>query len=399
MLGPDANHFMTVAGAEHFHYREGNMGDLIPLIGDGILTTDGEYHDRARRIMMPAFHRDRLDAAVEAMVSETDRALGDWHAGETHDVYAWMRELAMRIAMRALMGLDPDQGGRGHEAAVEFERGLAFFATEAWTRALHVPGSPWAKMRAARRRLDEILLEEIAARRASGEDADRGDILGMLIGARDEEDGAGLADHEIRDQLLTLLFAGHDTSSSTVALLLYELARHPEALDRVLEEQDRVLAGRAPDIETLLRGLPELDLAVDETLRLYPPAWIGARQAVSDFEFGGHHIPAGTFTMYSSWASHHLPDVWDEPFAFGPQRFAPEARREIPRGAYVPFGGGSRICIGKRFGQLVVKTVATMVLQRAAVERVPGHELTLHLMPTISPKGGLPMVVRPRSAA
>ena len=394
MLGPEANHFVTVSGADRFSWRQGSMGDLADLIGDGLLTTDGAYHDRARRIMMPAFHRERMDAQLAVMVEETDRALASWRHGIRVDVYAWVRELALRIAMRALLGLDPDDRERGHEAALQFEQGLAFFGKDAWVRPLRGPFTPWQRLRAARRELDRIVQAEIEARRRRP-DPDRGDVLGMLIEARDE-DGGGFTDAEIRDQLMTLLFAGHDTSSSTLSFMLYELARHPEALARVTGEQDEVLAARPPTVDQLLGDLPELEMAFDETLRLYPPAWVGPRRAVKDFEFGGHRVPAGAYVLYSSWASHRLPDVFHDPEEFIPERFAPAARRRLPVGAYVPFGGGSRICIGKRFGQLVTKTVATRVLQRFDPRPVPGHELRFHLMPTISPRGGLPMLVSER---
>jgi len=196
---------------------------------------------------------------------------------------------------------------------------------------------------------------------------------------------------------VTLTFAGHDTSTSTLSFLLYELARHPHVLARLLEEQDRVLGGRAPTAAELAAGaLPELDMALDETLRLYPAAWIGPRRAVEEFEFAGQHVPAGAYVDYCSWASHRLPDVFPEPEAFIPERFAPERKARLPKGAYVPFGGGSRTCIGMRFGQMEVKVVATLALQRLRPELLPGRRMTVRQMPTLSPRGGLPMTVRER---
>jgi cytochrome P450 len=216
----------------------------------------------------------------------------------------------------------------------------------------------------------------------------------MLIEARDE--GGGFADRELRDQLMHMLFGGHDTSSSTLAFLMYELARHPATLARVVAEQDAVLGGRNPTVDELMSGLPELRMAVEETLRLYPPVWFGPRLAAAPFEFDGHRIPAGTHIMYSAWVTHHLPEVFADPEAFVPERFAPEARRSIPRGGYLPFGGGPRVCIGKRFGQLVVEAVATTLLQRFRLELRAGHVLQLEKLPTLSPGNGMPMVVRTR---
>jgi cytochrome P450 len=392
MIGPEANQFITVSHPEHFHWREGHLGDLTPLIGDGILTTDGEYHDRARRLMMPAFHQRQLEAAVEVMLSETRAALDGWAPGQTVDVYEWTRRLALRIAMRALLGLDPEDEGHGAAAAHHFERGLAFYGTDAHLRILRGPRTPWARMQAARRALDEIVYAEIARRRRHPTPG-RMDVMSALIDAEDE-DGSRFSDEEVRDQLVTLMFAGHDTSSSNVAFLLYELARHRDVLERIRGEQERVLAGEPPTAAQLHGELPELEMAIDEALRLYPPVWIGARRSVNRFVFAGHEVPEGAYVNYSSWASHRLPHVFPEPEAFIPERFSRERKAALPKGAYIPFGGGSRICIGKRFGQTVVRTVATLLLQRFSPGLPPGHELRLALEPTLSPRGGLPLTLR-----
>jgi cytochrome P450 len=225
-------------------------------------------------------------------------------------------------------------------------------------------------------------------------------ILAKLIEAGDGPGGtdAGFTDVELRGQVLHMLFGGHDTSSSTLAFLLYELSRHPAVLARVVAEQDAVLGDRPPTAGELMNGLPELRMAVEETLRLYPPVWFGPRLAVKSFEFAGHRIPAGTHILHSSWVTHHLPEVFPDPEAFVPERFTPEARRSIPRGGYLPFGGGQRICIGKRFGQLVVEVIATTLLQRFRVELKAGYELRLEKLPTLSPGNGMPMIVRERRA-
>jgi cytochrome P450 len=313
------------------------------------------------------------------------------------DVYHWARDLAMRIAMRALLGLDPDDGDRGEAAAKHFERALAFYGTDFHLRLIRGPGSPWRRMNAARRVLDEIVYEEIAHRRTAP-DPGRQDILSLLLTASDE-DGSRLSDEEVRDQVMTLMFAGHDTSTSTLSFLLYELARNPDPLARVLDEQERVLGGAPPTPAQLHGSLPYLDMVLDETLRLYPPAWIGPRRAVREFEFGGYRVPAGAYVNYSSWASHRLPEVFPQPEAFIPERFEPERKAALPRGAYVPFGGGSRICIGKRFGQTEVKLVATLILQRHGLELLPGRTMSVRQMPTLSPDGGLGMRVGERGGA
>jgi retinoid hydroxylase len=396
MLGPEANQFITVAHPERFHWREGSFGDLIPLLGDGLLTIDGAYHDRARRIMMPAFHRERIDASVEVMAAEAEAAIERLVPDELVDVYAWMRRLAMRIAMRAVLGLDPDDDGHGAAAAEQFERALAYYGIDYHLRLLRGPGSPWRRLMGARKKLDRIVYGEIQHRRRRP-DPERADVLSLLLAARDE-DGSALTDEEVRDQVMTLMFAGHDTSTSTLSFLVYELARNPGALGALRGELDQELpAGGAPTAALLGDGLPYLRMVVDETLRLYPPAWVGPRRAVGEFEFGGYRVPEGAYVNYSSWASHRLPHVFGDPEAFDPERFAPERKAALPRGAYVPFGGGSRICIGKRFGLTEVKLVATMLLGRLHLELPPGRTMRIRQMPTLSPDGGLPMRVRERT--
>ncbi len=394
MLGPEANHYVTVSHPENFHWRESSFGDLIPLLGDGLLTIDDAYHDHARATMMPAFHRQQVAASLEAMIEEAGPAVDRLRDGEIVDVYEWMRGLAMRIAMRALLGLDPDEAGKGAAAAEHFERALEFYGIDFALRFLRGPGSPWRKMLASRQVLDRIVFDEIAQRRRHP-DSERMDVLSLLLGVRDES-GEGFADKEVRDQLMTLMFAGHDTSTSTLTFMMYELARRPDVIEKLQEEQDRVLGGEAPDIDKLEREMPYLDMVLDEVLRLYPPAWIGPRRAVREFEFDGHTVPDGAYLNYCSWASHRIPEFFPDPEAFRPERFAPDRKAALPRGAYVPFGGGRRICIGKRFGQIEVKLVATMLLQRLRLDLLPGRTMTVRQMPTLSPKGGLRMRVDPR---
>jgi cytochrome P450 len=364
-LGPEANHYITVSAASNFRWRDGGMGDLIPLLGDGLLTTDGDYHRRTRRIMLPAFHRERIDAATSTMSAEIERALEPWKAGSRLDLYSWTRRLALQIALRALFGFDPRPGS---EMAEQFERALGYWGRAYAAQMLRGPGSPYRLMVRARAWLDAGIFAEIDRRLESGE---RGsDLLSLLMDARDE-DGSRLSKQELRDQVMTLLFAGHDTTTSTVTFLFYELARN--------------------------RGDHDLGLAIDETLRMYPPAWIGPRRSIEPFELHGVRVPGGVLVNYCSWASHHLPEVFPDPFEFRPERFAPDARAALPKGAYVPFGGGSRTCIGMRFGLLEVRTIASAILERFRLELAePDRRLSIRQMPTLSPRGGLPVLVSER---
>ena len=402
MLGPAANHYMLISHASNFLWREGHFRDLIGLMGDGLLTIDGDFHRNSRRIMLPAFHREHLEASVETVLEETERAVGELVPGTTVDLYTWTRHLAMRVAMRALFGVDPDgDTARSIDAAATFEEALAFYASEYLLRVRRDRRSPWARMQRAARKLDAMIYGEISSRRRDGR---RGhDILSLLLDAHDE-DGNTLSDVQIRDEVMTLLFAGHDTTTSTVSFMFYELARQPEIRGRLMAEQERLLDGGRPSASQLLAGeLPELEMVIDETLRKYPPAWVGPRRAVDQFEFEGHTVPSRAFVNYSSWASHHLPDVFENPEVFRPERFTPEAKAALPKGAYVPFGGGSRTCIGMRFGQLEVRAIATMLLGRVSLSLPADFSLTIRQMPTISPREGVPMRVAaaasPASAA
>jgi retinoid hydroxylase len=395
-LGPAANHYITVSHAENFIWRESHFRDLTMLIGDGLLTTDGEFHRRSRLMMLPAFHREQIEASTEVMVHECSAALSRLSVGQELDLYAWTRRLALRIAMRALFGLDPD-GGRARrlDAAKLFEEALSFYSTPYPMRMLRGPGSPWSRLIKASRKLNEMIYGEIAERRESGR---RGsDVMSLLLDAEDQ-DGLALSNSQVRDQVMTLLFAGHDTTTSTVAFMFYELARNQELRRELGREQEDVLGARAAQPSELMgQALPKLEMVLDETLRLYPPAWIGPRRSLSPFELEGVAVPGDAYVNYSSWASHRLPHVFAEPDVFRPERFEMNAKAALPKGAYIPFGGGSRTCIGMRFGQLEVRAIATEILRRFDVQLQDGFQLTIRQMPTISPKRGLPVRLRARS--
>jgi cytochrome P450 len=394
MIGPEANHYMLVSHAGNFSWRDGHMGDLAPLLGDGLLTIDGEFHRRSRRIMLPAFHHEVIAAALDTMNAEIDRALAPWSDGDRIDIYHWTRRLALRIAMRALFGFDPGDANARIDVARAFEIGLGYWSRDYVLQVLRGPRSPFAQMQHARRALDRVIFGEIERRRSSGE---RGiDLLSLLLDATDD-DGESLNDQQIRDEVMTLLFAGHDTTTSTIGFMFYELARHPEIAAAL---GDEVAGADRGDAAALMGGsLGLLEMVLDETLRMYPPAWIGARKSIEPYEFAGHMVPGNAYVHYSSWVSHHLAHVFPQPEEFRPERFTPAAKAALPKGAYVPFGAGSRICIGMRFGQLEEKSIASALLQRFEFELEPGYRLRIRQMPTIGPKDGVPLIVHARGRA
>jgi retinoid hydroxylase len=238
---------------------------------------------------------------------------------------------------------------------------------------------------AAIHRLDALVYRIIREREPGGND-----LLSMLL----ESD---MSDIEVRDEVMTFFMAGHETTALALTWGQYLLALNPRARERLFDEVDRVLGDRPPRLDDL-PALAYTRAVVDETLRMYPPAWIGPRRSIEPFELHGVRVPGGVLVNYCSWASHHLPEVFPDPFRFRPDRFLPDARAALPKGAYVPFGGGSRTCIGMRFGLLEVRTIAATILSRFRLELAePERELSIRQMPTLSPRGGLPVIVRPSS--
>ncbi len=394
MIGPAANHYVTVTNAANFTMRESAFRDLIALVGDSLLTTDGDYHRRSRGLVMPAFHRESIASYFDAMIEEVERALDGIVPGESIELYAWSRRLVRRTVMRALFDLDPD-GERMKASGLNamFDQLYTMTPLASLTRA---PFTSWARLMRDVRTLDSFIYGEIAERRERG--AGGSDILSLLTAARDE-DGEALTDRQIRDEVVTLLLAGLETTASSLTFLVYELARHPEVADRIVAELRESLEGGRPSWAQLAgEELPELGMAIDETLRMYPSVWIGPRRATEAFEFEGVTVPAGAYVHYCPLASHNLPHVFPEPERFQPERFTPEAKAALPKGAYVPFGGGSRKCIGMRFAQIEIRVAAALLLQRFQLDLPADFSLSVGTMPMLMPKDGMPVILSERAA-
>lgn len=392
-ISPAANHQILVSDADAFSWRTGRFRDLWPLLGDGMLNIDGRYHRELRKVMLPAFHREQVAASADTMVAEATSAAERLQVGTTVDVYDWTRRVALRIALRALLGIDAGSA-REVPLAHAFEEALGLYGHPFYLQALRGPRTPFARAQAATRELDAFVHEEIAARRTTGDHGTG--VLAMLLDATDGE-GRPLPAEAVRDQAVTLLFAGHDTTTATLTFLLYELGRTPSARDEVEAELDAVLAGRTPTAGDLDgTTLPALERALDETLRRYPPAWVGPRRTTREVELDGVRVPEGIGVHYSSWATHHLAGHYPDPLAFRPDRFLPETVAAREKGAYIPFGGGSRMCLGKRFGQVELRALAAVLLQRLRFEPHPGDPLRITTTPTLGPIGGLRFTVRDR---
>ena len=392
-IGAEVNHQILVSDFDAFQWREGRFADLWPLLGNGLLNIDGAYHRDFRRLMLPAFHRDYIASVAGTMIEEALAAVEALRVGQRVEIYSWVRELALRIALRGLLGMEPT-GGRDRSLAGAFEASLAIHGEPVLLQMLPLPRTPLWRAIAARRKLDLVVRSEIDDRRRRG-DAGPG-VLGLLLSAADDR-GAPLSTSVVRDQAVTLLFAGHDTTTTAFTFLVYELGRNPHARAAVQDELDRVMRGRDPTAADLDgHALPVLERSLKETLRRYPPAWVGPRRTTRDVTLQGVHVPAEIGVHYSSWVTHHLPHLYPDPFRFDPDRFLPDREAELPRGAYVPFGGGSRICLGKRFGEYELRALSTVLFSRFVLEPLSPRGPRVVTTPTLGPKGGLPFVVRAR---
>jgi cytochrome P450 len=394
MLGPAATHYVTVVNASNFTVRESAFSSLIEFAGDGIVTTDGEYHRRMRKVVLPGLHKESVASYVDTIVEETERAIDGLVPGKPVNVYLLARRMVLRVSMRALFGFDPDgEQARSTNLLEMFDRFHAIPVT------LNLVPLPFTRMERFMRmvgRLDQVIYSEIAARRARG--AGGTDLMSTLLDARDE-DGDPLTDLQIRDQIATLLLASTGATAAVMAFFAYELARHPEVVDRIVAEQHAKLDGDGLS-GAQLRGdeLVELEMALDEALRMYPAVWIGPRRATESFEFEGVTVPAKAHVNYSPLVSHHLPDVFPEPECYRPERFRAEAKAALPKGAYVPFGGGSRTCIGARLAQLEIRTFTSLLIKRYELEVPRDFSLKIGLLPMMKPKEGVPLIVRERAA-
>jgi len=364
------------------------------VTGNGLVTSEGEFWRRQRRLAQPAFHRQRLALLGETMTRAAARMVEGWagtHArtGEPFDVAEEMSRLTVRIAAETLFSADitPDAARFGDALKVALEN-ISHRMRYPFVAPEFVPTARSRVFRAARRTLDEVVEGIIRARRR--DTADRGDLLSMLMLARDEETGEAMDDRQVRDEVMTLLIAGHETTAAGLTWAWYLLARNPAAGERLRAELSAVLGGRAPSVEDL-PSLPYTRMVFDETLRLYPPAWGQPRQSVAADEVCGYRIEGGRMLIVSQYITHRHPDYWERPEEFIPERFSPELSAARPRFAYFPFGGGARQCIGNRFAlmeaQMVIATVAQHFLPAPADEAEPELDATF----TLRPRGGLRM--------
>ena len=370
-----------------------------PLIGNGLFLSEGAPWLRQRRMLQPAFHRDRIDSYGAAMVACAERVAAEWTAGGVRDVYFDMSRLTMAVVGRTLFGADV--WADASEVAGALGVALDCLARRVRTVELLLPD--WLptpnnlRLRGARARLDGVIYPVIAQRRAAGDLAPDADLLAMLLAARDDQ-GQGLTDREVRDEAMTMLVGGYETAADLLAWAWLLLAQHPAAEAALSAELADVLGDRSPTINDL-PALPYASHVVAEALRLYPPAPALGREATTDLNVDGQRIARGTDVIASQWVMHRDPRYFTDPTAFIPERWADGLADRLPRYAYFPFGGGPRLCIGHAFAKMEATLVLATLARRFRLTAISGEPPAVETLPTLRPVPGLRMNVHARAAA
>ena len=381
----DLAHKVLVEDAGSYKKSAG-LAFLMPLLGDGLLTSEDPTHKRHRKLLAPAFAPKRLANYGEAMVDETLIQLRKWHRGREIDLAAEMMELTLGIAGKTMFGADV------RSDAANVAKGLEL-AMHSMMDNLTSPvrlGYRWPlprhlRMKKAVAMLDEVVYRVIADGRKAG--VDRGDVLSMLLLAKDD-DGTSLTDTQVRDEVMTLLLAGHETTANTLTWTWYELGRNPNVLAQIETEIKKTIGDRRVTMEDL-PSLPYTLAVIEESMRLHPPAYITGRETKNEVELGGHTLPARSIVTVYIRAVHRQAKYFTNPLAFVPERMLPEAKKLRPRHHYLPFGAGPRVCIGSHFALLEAQLVLITMIQHAKLQLLASHVVPEPLV-TLRPKGGMP---------
>jgi cytochrome P450 len=364
------------------------------FLGDGLLTSEGAFHTRQRRLAAPAFHRHRIGAYADVMAHFAERTRSGWTHGAEMDVDREMMALTLAIAAKTLFDADVDSEVASVAESLttvveQFPRFALPFA--AYIQRLPLPSN--RRFRRAAARLDKTVYRIIAARR--NDPRDRGDLLSMLMAARDEEgDGRGMSDLQLRDEVMTLLLAGHETTANALIWTWYLLSQNPEPERRMHEEID-ALGDGLPGMDDLPR-LAYTERVLAESMRLFPPAWGVGRRVIREVTIGGYTLPVGAAVGLYSWVLHRDARFWPDPERFDPERFTPEAKAARPKFAYFPFGGGARQCIGESFAWMEGVLILATIAQRWRLRLVPGHRVEPQALITLRARYGMRMIAERR---
>lgn len=383
---PDLIQQVLTKQAKSFHKARIYKRLLSLYLGNGLLISDGDFWKRQRKLAQPAFHTQRIHAYADTMVAYTQDMLAAWQPGQVRDIDDEMMQLTLRIVGKTLF--DVDLAMASHDVA----QALEGMVKEIPNMALRIVRPPaWLPTPMRRRRehtndlLNTLFANIIEERRQHN--ADQGDLLSMLMLARDDND-EGMTDQQLRDEVLTIVLAGHETTANALAWTLYLLAQHPGILQRLQAEVAAVLADRPATLADLAH-LPYTEMVIKEGLRLYPPAWSFARQAIEAVQIGDYHIPADAGVMLSPYVVHRHPDFWEDPDRFDPERFSAANEPAIHKYAYFPFGGGPRICIGSSFAMMEACLILATLMQHVGVENLPGQHVQPEALVTLRPKNGM----------
>lgn len=388
LADPDAAHHVLVSNHRNY-IKSRNYQGLALVLGNGLVTSDGAHWKRQRKLAQPAFHRQRLAALADTMVDCVHQRLDEWERrGATSvDIHDEMMQLTLRIVGRTLFGADlgHDLGDLGPVITTCLHKANEY--AEAVVRIpLWVPTPSNLRFRRAKQRLDEIVHGLIEQRRQQTEPGD--DVLGMLMAATEEDGSGGMSDQDLRDEVMTLFMAGHETIATAMSWAWLLLHQHPQVADKVAAEVEEVLGSR----RATFADLPQLAYTgrvIDEVMRLYPPAWIVEREAVADDSIGGYTVPKGAIVSVSPWLLHRHPGLWNDPLRFDPDRFGPERSAKRHKYAYLPFGGGPRICIGNHFALMEAKVILATIISRYRVHVDRPQAVQLDPRVTLRPKGGM----------
>jgi cytochrome P450 len=364
------------------------------VFGSGLLTSEGDFWLRQRRLAQPAFHPARIASYASTMVEYTERLLHEWQDGEERDIHKEMMRLTLQIVGKTLFDADVEHDaqdvGKSMELLLEF--GADFRRTLFVPHWLPTPTN--IRMERAIRKIEKVLYRMIAEKRASGRDA--GDLLSMLLAAQDD-DGTRMTDRQLRDEAITLFLAGHETTANTLSWTWWLLAQNPAVEARLHDELRAVLARRSPSLDDL-PNLVYTNHIITESMRLYPPAWGTARTAIEDHEIAGYSVPKGSGVSFAQWTVHRDPRWYDAPDEFRPERWDGDLLKRLPRFAYFPFGGGPRQCIGNAFALMEAALILATIAQQYRFRLVDGHAVVPLASITLRPRHGIRVVMESRPA-
>ncbi len=380
----------------HGDYHKARLNKQIfgLFLGKGVLTNDGPDWKRQNRIVRPAFHKHRIDAYGKVMVDYTVDMLERWQDGAAFDFNDEMMELTLRIVCKCLFDKDVLNDAPTVGSAMKvIEEVLVAHVN------LPIPLPRWWPSKGNRRKIraiddiEKIVMRLLADAREA--DVDTGDLMSMLVRAR-YEDGSAMTDKQLRDELMTLVFAGHETTAHALVWMWYLLARHTHVLDRLVEELDTVLGDRDATIDDL-PALPYLRRVVKEAMRLLPSVWTFMREPLRDVQIGEYRVPAGSQIFISTYVMHRNPRFFPDPETFDPDRWTPEFEKALPRGAYIPFSMGPRVCLGKQFAMMEASLLLGTVLQHVTPRLAEGYEPEFGAKLSLMPMNGMPCTVQRRT--